>query len=265
MIFAPFLKKKFYNKNFCSPIRAFLRRGSSFFCLTALVFLVCGCGIDEYIYLEPIIAVSSIPEPTNTDESINQFTFQTRDAANASSEYYRGCEVYYRIYNNATTLISDRTAIQSYNDNTDTNANIFSYLTSTKKYSRLCYIPAGSSSVDINPPLIAAANANRDVVIRFITTAAYTQGIYVDGESIGVPVRNYDALDNTDYITFDKFIDDESDSEKKNDDDVQYSSSFTETGVWYINAYAFSYGVNDSFSGVYSTAAYLGAVRIEED
>ena len=96
-------------------------------CLAALFVLFAACGIEVYIYLEPVSTYINKPGSA-ADEALNYVAFVTSDVANeaSASDYFRGFEIYYRIYNNLTTLNSDVTAIESYSEDDDTQALAYS-------------------------------------------------------------------------------------------------------------------------------------------
>ena len=245
---------------------------SPFMCFAALFVLFAACGIEVYIYLEPVSTYINKPGSA-VDEALNYIAFVTSDVVNeaSASDYFRGFEIYYRIYNNVTTLNSDVTAIESYSEDDDTQALAYSYLISTKSYSRLT---ASSRLTDY--PLIPSASDNRAVYIRMYNTVsgAYTAGIkvyqlsspYSSSEDAtlladyGSPRRTISsATGNTnkynfliDYIT-------------SSDSDVYWSTSSTSEGTLYVQFFVMAYGYDESFSSIYSPPYNIGYITLTED
>ena len=257
-----------------SPLRC--PSNASALCLAALFVLFAACGIEVYIYLEPVSTYINKPGSA-ADEALNYVAFVTSDIANYDSaeDYFKGFEIYYRIYNNITTLNSDVSAIDSYSEDTDTQALAYSYLISTKSYSRL----TGSSRLT-GYPLIEASDsaspANRAVYIRMYNavSGSYTAGIKVytlassqsDSEN-GTLLYDYGSARRTissvsrnqnkytfqiDYIT-------------SSDSDVSWSTSSTSDGTLYVQFYVMAYGYDESFSNIYSIPYNLGYITLTED
>ena len=245
-------------------------------CFAALFILFVACGIEVYIYLESVTTYINKPGSA-ADEALNYVAFVTSDVENYDSaeDYFKGFEIYYRIYNNLTTLNSDVTAIESYSEDDDTQALAYSYLISTKSYSRL----TGSSRLT-DYPLIPAPSSqpsdNRAVYIRMYDTVSgdYTAGIKVyalaspqsASEDNGTPT-NYGSARRTissvsrnqnkytfqiDYIT-------------SSDSDVYWSTSSTSEGTLYVQFFVMAYGYDESFSNIYSVPYNLGYITLTED
>ncbi len=246
------------------------RRHSVFFPLgiDAIIFfmllLSIGCGIDNYIYLYPVTTYLNWPD--TTDESKNYCAFHTSDVQNnnAAAGYFKGFEVYYRIYTNRSTLESERLRIDSYNEDESTQAMAFSYMTSTYKYRRL----TGSGRLS-EYPLIPGDSYNRDVYIRLynITGGGYTAGIkvYNAGEDstllndFGIPRRTKGGITgNTDDYTF------KIDYIKSGDDDVSWTT-FTENEIFYVQFYVVAYGYDESYQSLYSELFSLGYITLKKD
>ena len=96
-----------------------------FFIALILFFLFTGCGLEAgyYSLKEP----SATHSPSGTDqEAENYWEFTVPHSTNESAYkgFYNGVVVYYKIYNNTSTMKSHISAIYTANDNT----------TSTQKY-----------------------------------------------------------------------------------------------------------------------------------
>ena len=234
------------------------------FLLAVIVLLCMGCGIESYIYLYPIKQYLILP---SSDDPYNYFSFKTSDAANIenyANGYFKGCEVFYRIYNSTSARDSDYSAISSYTSNDEDNdstpsANAYSYLINTKSYVRM------TCQNRQETPLIPAStdSSNQIVSIRlYAATSAYTEEITINDTSYGLALRTIDGIskDAAEY-TFDY------DEIDKNDSDVKYSTSTSNDaeGKWYVVAYAMAWGYDESFQNLYSVPYYLGYVTISDD
>jgi hypothetical protein len=111
-------------------------------------------------------------------------------------------------------------------------------------------------------PLIGTANSNRRVTIRLFEegdATPYRAGIYIGNTSIdsGSPtdmILRYDSR-SFDFEKYEEYP-------QESDADVYYSSS-SGTDIWYVQAYAVTYGLNTVFSAVYSQLLSLGSIAID--
>jgi hypothetical protein len=222
--------------------------------LAVLILLLpfSGCGIDEFIYLEP---ATWLWTPSSAGD-VNYYKFRTSDQENSNiaDEYFRGFEIFYRIYNSVTVMSQDTSDITTYNTNNPTGIAL--YLQTTKKYVRLSY---DLSADELNPdlktqPLIEGTSTDRDVKIRLIDYGtAEPASIFAAAVNLGKPVRS-NGQAYPDYL----FLYDEIDS---SDTDVSHSSS-GESDRWFVQAYVLAYGYNQFFSPLYSEALSLGIITI---
>ena len=235
-----------------------MKRKKAFAILTVccVALLLAACGIESFIYLYPITYRDFEP---SSDSRYNYFSFRTSDAKNESesSGYFKGFEIYYRIYNNNSTRVSDKTLINNYNTNNPTTA--YSYLMSTKLYRRL--------SCAVRPqdmPLIPGSSVNRQVVVRLEQYLDQLPQISVEGDTTlyGEPRRTNDET-SSDAKLFDL---DEIDN---GDSDFTYSSSWdtSPTGkkLAYVEAYAVAYGSDESYKSLYSELFELGYITLTDD
>lgn len=234
-------------------------------CLVPAAALLIACGIDNYIYLYPV--TYWINWPDTVDESRNYCAFRTSDVRNnsAAGDYFRGFEVYYRIYNNVNTLLSERAAIDSYNEDESTQAMAFDYLTSRYNYSRL----TGTERLS-DIPLIPSASSNRDVYIRLYDTAGAAAGIRVydnteNGTLLddwGIPRRTIGGISlGTNAYRF------KLENIGQNDSDVRWSSTPTDPyeKTLYMQVYVVAYGYDESFTSIYSELFSLGYITLTTD
>lgn len=233
-----------------------------FFNLLVPLFLFVSCGIDYYIYLYPVVdrnpdPCTSYDNPETYDTNGNHFGFRTRDSANSSISNYQGYMVYYRIYNNSDIMLSDMNYINNYNSNDDYKANIISYI-ENRNFKRL-YSDKQSFAV----PLITKAGSDRKIEIKLQDeNTDMIAGIYINGQSVGIPIRNTSSSNtNPDYFyDTDKFSEEDSDINF-----TQGDVNFEDVDTWYVSAYVLTYGIDDVYSPVYSSALWLGCSVIKVD
>lgn len=232
-----------------------------FFNLLVPLFLFVSCGIDYYIYLYPVVDRS--PDPCTSYENSetydinnNLFGFKTRDSANSSISNYQGYMVYYRIYNNSDTMLSDMNYINNYNSNDDYKANIISYI-ENRNFKRL-YCENQSFAA----PLINKSNSDRTVKIRLVSEQDYGTGITINDVLLGTPIRNISSSPYNPEYFFD------TDKFSQEDSDISFTQgdvNFEDVDTWYVSAYVLTYGIDDVYSPVYSSALWLGCSVIKVD
>ena len=218
-------------------------------CFICTVITLSGCGVDEYVFLYPV----TNPHVPTADPLFNYFSFTTSDKKNTdeASGYFKGFEIYYRIYNSESGRDSDVVAINNYNS--DNPSSAYSYLINTKNY---CRLSCAVRPVDF--PLIPESTSNRPVVIG-LGQSIQTFVISVAGDSslYGEPRRTNNGTTEADK----RFIFDEIDN---GDSDYTYSSS-GKTDTVYIQAYALAYGYDQSYKSIYSELCNLGYVTIVDN
>ena len=225
------------------------------------LFLFFFCGIDYYIYLYPVVDRSPDPctsyeNPETYDINNNLFGFRTRDSANSSISNYQGYMVYYRIYNNSDTMLSDMNYINNYNSNDDYKANIISYI-ENRNFKRL-YCENQSFAA----PLINKSNSDRTVKIRLVSEQDYGTGITINDVLLGTPIRNISSSPYNPEYFFD------TDKFSQEDSDISFTQgdvNFEDVDTWYVSAYVLTYGIDDVYSPVYSSALWLGCSVIKVD
>lgn len=232
-----------------------------FFNLLVPLFLFVSCGIDYYIYLYPVVdrnpdPCTSYENPETYDINNNLFGFKTRDSANSSISNYQGYMVYYRIYNNSDTMLSDMNYINNYNSNDDYKANIISYI-ENRNFKRL-YCENQSFAA----PLINKSNSDRTVKIRLVSEQDYGTGITINDVLLGTPIRNISSSPYNPEYFFD------TDKFSQEDSDISFTQgdvNFEDVDTWYVSAYVLTCGIDDVYSPVYSSALWLGCSVIKVD
>lgn len=216
------------------------------------------CGIDQFIYLYPPTALVT-PESPN-EPLYAYFSFRTTDEDNTQDSvgFFKGWEVYYRLYNSATLRSQDATDIATKNDKDP--ANVYSYVVNTKKYRRMTLIKDTETASLLPAPLLSASGADRTVTIRPIALGEEFPQEFTIDKGLGTEVSFPTIWRTVNVAQAKPFEYEEIDSE---DGDVSNTSS-AGTDTWYVQAYAFAYGFDESFKAVHSKAAFLGSLIISE-
>jgi len=230
----------------------------SLFALSAFI----GCGIDEYVYLEPVSNV--LNNPTDSpDAAYRFFSFVTKDETNQAEAggYFQGWEIYYRIYNSKSDRSADTTDIATKADADPANA--FYYVNTTKKYRRMTFIRGDDTSSLASAPLIGASSSDRTITIRPVSTGdSYPAEFLIDETQVfgsdGTALLAWREESDVSAKSFDY---EEIDT---GDTDVKYNSGASVgTDAWFLQAYVFAYGFDTSYKAIYSELLSLGSITIE--
>lgn len=212
--------------------------------LTFLFFA--GCGVDNFIYLYPVTQLLNSP---SSDPAYNFYKFRTSNRNNTdnSSGYFKGFEIYYRIYNSTAIASQDASDINTYNTNNPTT--VFNYVAASKKYTRMtAFLRDGQF------PLIPGESTDTDVLIRLLDYGTTDPAnLLVGSASYGIPLRTKNEGTATDSFVFSEIT--------NTDSDVQYLST-GEIDKWYVQAYVFAYGYDAVYKSIYSSAFALGTITV---
>lgn len=218
--------------------------GKKLLCLFS-IFIFFSCGIDDIVYLEPPKLTHN---PTGYhDETQMYFEFETSDKENLSAAlgFFKGFEVYYRIYESETDCKNLIKNMVQYNESNP--ANSVNYLLSSYNYKLLTY--QGHFYQD--RPIVPASGSpvNRRVRFRIEALTSYPNVFSIDGTIQGKVLRQF----GEDFT-----------AAKRGDDDVQ-SSSNPSTNSFYVAVFAATYGFDKSFRPLYSSLISLGYVQIKKN
>lgn len=220
--------------------------GKKLLCLLS-IFIFFSCGIDDIVYLEPPKLTHS---PTgHTDPALMYFEFETSDKDNwaISQLFFRGFEVYYRIYESETDCKNLIKNIVQYNESNP--ANSVNYLLSSCNYKLLTY--QGHSYQDRPIVLAPGASPANDRLVKFRLETVNSFSNYF--EISGLPPRKVLRQFAEEFT-----------AAKSGDYDVQ-SSSNPSTTSFYVAAFAATYGLDKSFRPLYSSLISLGYVEIKKN
>ena len=220
--------------------------GKKLLCLLS-IFIFFSCGIDDIVYLEPPKLTHS---PTgHTDPALMYFEFETSDKDNwaISQLFFKGFEVYYRIYESETDCKNLIKNIVQYNESNPANA--VNHLLSSYNYKLLTY--QGHSYQD--RPIVLAPGASpandRLVKFRLETVNSFSNDFDISGTTQGKVLRQFGE---------------EFTAAKHGDYDVQ-SSSNPSADSFYVAVFAATYGYDISFKPIYSELVSLGYVKIKKN
>lgn len=241
-------------------------------------FFLFSCGLESITYLEPPVGDGHTASSVGDNPVLSYFSFRTANSENSSVDgidgfVYLGTAVYYKIYGDYSTLVSERSKIDGVNSSSTTN-NAASALRNTYNFKPF---KLSNSSPDV---LISKDTSYRYVYIRPNDLIGnnginreYAADVRVDssnriknsneGSRLGIPMRNTPQNNGFDFGATGSGSYGCIKSDKPDDSDVDVSGSPTESDVWYVAAYAFSVGRDGSFQESYSRVLDLGDIKIE--
>ena len=234
------------------------------------LFTFSGCGLDEYYVVAPPITVYHTPAVTSStdiDRTEKYFDFETNDSANSSLSGfdYLGTAVYYKIYNNYSTMNTAASAITSLNSSTTYSAAA-DKMVDSYGYREL------STTNGTPSPLIPAGSSHR----IYIRLTNYQDGDYTAKIIIGyngsdftgsgnyVPLRNISGTHSFDFGRTSKDFN-LNKVPVSGDLDVNYSSSFSDDNkrIWYVDVFAVAVGRDTTYTKYFSKVLHLGSILID--
>lgn len=235
--------------------------------------MLSGCGLEEYYMLEAPYRAYNLPTYSTLYDR-RYFEFLTNESANKSyldsdsAFKFLGTAIYYKIYNNYSTMTAHDSVLSSKNSSSDYSAAA-STMIETYGFRQL-----GTDDGTMTP-LIEATGINRKVYIRLMNYQDldnFAARIEIDG----VPMTksgggNVVPLRTGNRYTFDfgrRGLSTDSDNNKlpaDGDEDVYYSSSFSDSDkkIWYVDVYAVAVGRDATYTTYYSNVLHLGSVPID--
>lgn len=243
---------KFFKKNFSSVT----------VCFFLFSFLFSACGLESLYYLEP--PTSSREVINNTDRIYDYFSFFTGDNSSLGDEFkFQGTVVYYKIFADESEARSSYQAISNSNTSSDISAAA-SQIVNGKKY-----VPLYAQSVLKTDVLYIEENqAYVEIRLNKIkpSESSYPNGIFIGNVKKYSPKRDRDGSKKVGF-EFSKVKDtDNNPCPKYGDKDFSASdSSVNSSGEWYVDAWAFAIGHDNSYSPSYSRALHLGCIKISAD
>ena len=240
------------------------------FCLLPLYSLL-SCGLDSILTIDPPIVTYNDPLYSSADFTTWYCSFLTTETSNLnlSSANFLGTDVYYKIYNNYSSLNSQRSAILAVNSASNNTASA-DVMINTYGYKQLGMNPSLGYSV-----FVPYTGLNRQVKFRIKKYTGSTDsdlgayisldgGFLTSGDKFVVPFR----YGNT--KSFDFFDDDEDDvyrnrdvEPSSGDSDYNYSSSASASNTYYVQFFAVAAAFDTENCGMaYSLVLNLGSIPI---
>ncbi|MCR5607352.1 MAG: hypothetical protein K6F69_11130 [Treponema sp.] len=256
------------------------RKYRSFFTCLFLSLLV-SCGMDVVYYLSAPTVTYNDPTYATSDYASKYFAFLTEEDQDVSDFTFDGTGVYYKIYNNYSTMVTRNSAISAVNT-TSNSSSAATKMIETYGYKPLGCIAGPNSSSALGSPLISDSGSNTKVYIRLTTygdaadysdsssSYYFTPKILLGTSSDDGSIPSYIPMRYGNKYSFDfgrsssSGFDTSVDIVPANgDDDVTYGTSSVD-GTWYVDMYAVAIGHDNSFTQYYSLVLHLGAIPIVE-
>jgi hypothetical protein len=248
----------------------------SFFSLAVCCLLTfSGCGLDEYYMVTAPYLVKNQPTYSSLYD-LRYFDFYTYDTNQpTSSDFdYLGTAVYYKIYNNYSTMATAYSSITSLNSSTTYSAAADKMI-ETYGYKELSYYETSSGTVKTPSPFLPDADEDTRVYIRLMNyqdgnyTAKIITGWDGNEDSLSAAATLIPRRTVSGRYTFDfgrtSSDPDNSKVPEEGDADVNYSSSFSDDDktVWYVDLFAVAVGRDTTYTKYYSSVLHLGSVPID--
>lgn len=237
-------------------------------------FFLFNCGLDIIEYYYPPVnnlksnfqfSVSDADQlkilPT-TSETF--FSFLPNNLQNADSTTYKGTDIYYKIYNNVNTALSNAKTITD-QLNIDSQYSMKSTeIMLNYGYKKIRKI--SSSGQVISEDCLIPKEAG-DVKVDFFP--GYNAESYLKiGTDIYTPIRYINPSDkylNFEFANYSSLYDREVYTNADVDIDINFSQdNTTQEGTWYIVAFAVGTGVDFTFTEQHSAVLYLGCLPLFE-
>lgn len=241
-----------------------------------------GCGLDNFYYLDPPLHGGHVAYYNSSEDILNFCSCLTNESSStgvnymyfgASDFYFLGTEIYYKIFNNISTLQSVESSVSSMISNTSSYTSAVDYLIGSRGFKTLG-VSDGKISPLIKP---SSGRTNQYVYIRLdnYNDTDYRSGICVGNSSSNKWTEEKSLKVNGKNVTpvrygtgcgfdFSRTGKNNSPIPKKGDDDVEFSETPTEDGVWYVLMYAASVGRDTNYSESYSQPYLMGELAIRE-
>ncbi len=242
-------------------------------CMMAGIF-VSSCGLEEVLSLDSPTVTQNNPLYSG-DDPLYYYSAFTTEERNQPDEFI-GTEIYYKIYNNYSSLTSQRSAILSVNTASNSSA------AATRMIESYTYQPLGTSENTGNVVFVPSETINRRVIVRLKN---YQKGDGYTGDEdrynfaacvrIGGDYKDYIPFRTGNSKSFDFFDFDEDDKDKKRDvppddgdTDYYYNSSGFSDGydnTYFVQLFAVAKAWNTTTcSPSYSLVLDLGSVPIKK-
>ncbi len=231
-----------------------------FLLIISFCLFLFSCGLEEIIVVNEPSVTNHYPSYSSDDYTTYYCDFLTREIGQTDS--FLGTEIYYKIYNNSSTLLSERSSIISVNSTTNGSAS------ATRMVETYTYQPLGSNPQNSSSIFIPATGVDRRVYFRIVDNGDgddLKADIRISGVSTGsIPYRysndkSFDFYDNDDNDNTDKI-----DVEPVDGDlDYKNSSTASVSGEYYVQFFAVGVAWDsNSLTRSYSLVLDLGSIPV---
>lgn len=252
------------------------------------LFLFSSCGLEEYIYVEGPDSSGRLIYPNYESFSTDRyFEFTTKETN--QPDRFQGTAIYYKIYNNYSTMNSKASAIDNLNSSTNESA------AATRMIDSYGYKELGILD-NYSSPLVEDSNENKMVYIRLTNNdqaeSNENKAFVIIGDDNIKKFNNdssdiYDETSNPNgykvfgiprragnRYTFDfgrsasSWDNNENNALPSTEDtigDYEESNSFSDDDnkVYYVDLFAVGVAQDDNFVKYYSKVLHLGSVKID--
>lgn len=218
------------------------------------------CGLEEVVVVEEPTVTYNEPLYSNGDSTYFYCDFLTKESGQLNS--FIGTEVYYKIYNNSSNLVSERSSILAVNSSSSSTS------AAARMIDSYSYQPLGTNPQSSDSVLVPSTGNDRRVYFRPVDNGIgddLVADIRISGASIGrIPYRysndkSFDFFDNDDNDDSDK-VDVEP---AEGDLDYKYNSSATDSEKYFIQFFAVGVAYDTTnLTRSYSLVLDLGSIPI---
>lgn len=229
------------------------------FVLSAALFFTT-CGLDTTYYINMTGSVVHEPVYTSSDFAANYFEFISAtytDSSGSGDFLFLGTAVYYKIYADASTMLSRQSSIAAVNTSSD-------YTAAATRMIGYGYQQLNTSDGNIQP-LITTQGAR--VVIRLTnydeTVASGKENRAQISPLAKTPRR---AIGNTKTFDFGRHANPKYDSVANAlpvSGDEDFESGTVKDNKYYVDMYAVALGRDGSYTTYYSNVLHLGSIPID--
>ena len=243
------------NKTFCKKNHIFSLILAG--CLILFNLLLTSCGLDTFYVID---APQARHMPSYSLDSQDElfFTFNTVEN-NYEGITFLGTEVYYKIYNNSTRLNSETSRINLAAGNEGSSNQSANLLIDTYTYQPLRSSEDPGANILI--PFVKNNPSEKEIKIRLFDVPEYSAEYSINGNNHGIPIR---SISKKTSFNFKELLgtEDLPKGTEPYDDDYAYTSTSEVINEYYVALYAIAVARDTNYTPAYSSAVYLGSVRI---
>lgn len=247
---------------------------------------VFSCGLEEVLTIDDPVVTYNDPVYSSADPLTWYFNFAP---SSDNGEFFLGTEVYYKIYNNYSDLVSQRSAILSVNSATNSSAaatrmiETYTYQTlgTSKDTDNIVFVPAdvgtgrmvirlktyqdglGTVPTDTTSEEYKTYLKNLETRYNFVACIGQLEGteyVYKDY----IPMRNGNAK-SFDFFDYNETNNGVNVVPVFGDTDYKHNSSFSEENCYYVQMFAVGVAIDTTtVSNSYSLVLNLGSVPIRK-